>query len=206
MDLAEFHTLLDDFADEGGVQETRIPTVVRQSVLFLERNNNFEYMKAQQTVTFALAEDPVAVDLGLYVKTILSGEVRTLGTTAGIKPVAFTRDPHAVLDDEEFEGKLPVLMYVDNLGSTWIKSLLALSADIDIHIHFVKRTSDWPVVSFGGYSHPLIDRAEDVLLARSVIQLASVTKDPELKEFYQTQYQEGLKSLLDSDFAFSIEE
>jgi len=205
MNLNDFHALIDDFANEGGVQDTRIPTLVRQAALFLERNYNFQYMKAQVTLTFATAEDPVAVSLGRRVKTIISGEVREFETLVGIKQVAFTSDPHAILDDEEFEQKLPVLKFVDANSETWIKPLVPLTEDIDIHVWLVVLTA-WPTNNFADFEHPLIDRAEDVLLARSIMNLGSVTKDPELQQFYQAQYQEGLKTLLDSDFAFSIEE
>lgn len=206
MNLAQFHTLLDDFSDEGGLQDGRIPTLVRQAVLHFERNYNFQYMKRTTTLSFPIAAEPVMQSLGKFVKAIMSIEVRDPGTTKGLKRVAITEDSHAVLDDQEFEEKFPVLKMVASTGDTLIAPMVAMTAAKDLHVWYVSTTTDWPVDHFDLYTHPLIDRAEDVLLARCMVQMSSVTKDPELLQFYQGLYQEGLKTLLDSDFAFTIEE
>jgi hypothetical protein len=70
----------------------------------------------------------------------------------------------------------------------------------------IELTSDWPTATYTGYTHSLINMAEDVLLAKSITNLARTTRDPELLEMWLMELQSALKTLLDSDLVFSLED
>lgn len=200
MNLEEFHTLVDDEAGEGGAVNQQIPGCVRRAVRWLERNYDFRYMEQTFTFNITTANDPAPINLGAFVKNISGGEVREAGSIVGTKLVKFTRDRFAVLDDEEFEGKLPVLVYGDGQDNTWIKVLLPVTTAFDLAVTIIQYTNNWPTTGFISYLHPLLDRGEDVLLARTLYNLSRTTRDPELRALAEADFTTAIKTLLDSEF------
>lgn len=206
MDLAEFHTMVDSLAGEAGSVDAHIPAVVRHARLWLERNYNFEYMRRITLVNFPINADPPPNNIGKFIKGFGDGEVRKTGSIEGIQKIKFTKTQFVMLDDEEFNEKYPVWYFKDATGATFIKPLVAITEPLTLVFDLFQMTDDWPSTTFTGYEHPLIDMAEDVLLAQSMLNLAAVTRDPELQQFYEAKFQTGLKTLIDAEFIFTYED
>lgn len=202
MTLEDFHTTVDTLSSEAGAVDVQIPIVVRMAARKLERAFNFRYMRAESQVTYAAAATPTQIDLGLRIKSLISCETRAVGGWEGVSKVAVVDSPHVDLTSQALEDKF--VLY--QKSERYVIPLQATESAMDLHFLFY-RFSDWPTAApYNTFNSYLIDYAEDLLLAESMLMLAPVLKEPALQQFYVGLRQESVRTLGTNGFIVNQED
>jgi hypothetical protein len=201
MTLADFHATVDALLGEKGALDAEIPIAVRLAARKLERGFNFRYMREEVTKDYPASNPPTTVDLGARVKSVISGEVREDGGWEGIQEIVLLESPHVLLDSQALEDKFPIWVKNEKL----LLPLLATTVAYDLHF-LIYRRSDWPLSSYGAFSHYLVDDAEDLLLAETMLNLAPVGRDADLVQYYQNLRNESVRTLTTSGFIVAHED
>lgn len=192
MNLGDFHEVVSSALARGTALDEQIPSFVRQAARWLERNYTFNYMKQFVGVSIDVSEldTPRYIELGAQVPKAIpffrwvmgdgsyqkcdrveaSDQDSLTDATAALPPTGFWLDGvrRLVLNQTPTE---------DLEGELRLDRYTAWSTDDD-------------------FEHWLIDYAEDVLLARTMIHLGARTKDRKLMEFYAPLFKDGITGLL----------
>jgi hypothetical protein len=158
-------------------------------------------MREELQVAYAASDPPVQIDLAVGVKSIISAETRETGGWEGKAEVALVDSPHGILTTQELEEKFPIY----RKSERYVIPLLATTVAMDIHF-LLYRFSAWPTSGFGSFNSYLIDYAEDLLLAESMLHLAPVGRDADLVQYYMTLRNESAKSLGANGFIVNQED
>ena len=201
MSLADFHTTVDSMLGEAGALDAQIPIAVRMAARKLERAFNFRYMRVELQVAYPASDPPSQIDLAIGVKSIISAETRETGGWEGISKVALVDSPHVDLTSQELEDKFPIY----KKSERYVIPLMETTSAMDIHF-LLYRFSAWPTSGFGAFNSYLIDYAEDLLLAETMLHLAPVGRDADLVQYYATLRTESVKTLGATGFILNQED
>lgn len=185
MNLETFHTLVRNSIARGTSMDDMIPLAVRQAVRWLERNYSLGYMHKFKTFTLlSSGADPRIVAM----------------PHARVKAVKFLRlllptGQYAYLTQvmgqevDSPEGDIPAGYWVEG-ERLWLDT--PPKEDFPAELLWVEYT-EWPTV--GTAEHWLLNHAEDVLLAQTVLQLGPQLRDDKLMGLYKGLRDEGLRTL-----------
>lgn len=201
MNLGEFHTQISGNIRRGTSLDARIPAFTRQAARWIERNNTLSYMKRLAEIEI----DPETADTPRYVE---------LGGT-NIKAILFFRwveegddgtslyhylTPTNPKDQTELSQGLPAFYWMDGVSRI---VLTATPVEVLTGELQVVRYTSWPTAPEA--TNWLIDNAEDVLEAATMMNVAKYTRDAELGATWKNIFDMGLPGLYAADQEFQWE-
>lgn len=190
MILSEFHTLVSEAIGRSTAYDNQIPGYVRRAARMLERNYNLQYMNVYSTFEIdAEAEEPRLIQMPASMKRDrLIRIVQSDGTYNDLRKI----DPH---DIKVLRTELPSAYWLSGDDKIWLAQ--APAEDYSAEIYWTRYTT-WPTDP-GGEAW-LLDNADDVLLAETMVLMAPHLKDPDLISLWQGNLQLCVKTLVDADF------
>lgn len=194
MNLGDFKSQINGNIRRGTSLDARIPTFIRQAARWIERNKTLQYMKVLATISI----DPDTNDAPRFIE--LTGTL--------IKSVIFFR----WIDDEgtylylrnwdpakftALESGTPRYYWLDGVSRIVLTTTPdeVLSGELQ-----VSRYTSWPTNNDA--THWLLDNAEDVLEAQTMIQFAKYVRDAELQQHWRAIRDEGLVTLYAAEQEF----
>lgn len=187
MNLGEFHSEVSSFLKRGTALDSVIPTFVRQAARFLERNYNFLYMERFVETTV------VAGDRYIILPSTRVKQVNFFRWRDGEGEFSYLRTVNP--KDQLAWGDVRPSGYWRD-GSVGLVLDSVTDATLEGELQIVEMT-DWPTNP--NSEHWLIDNAEDVLLAQSMMIAATSQRDTAMYQVYLNARNEGLKTIIDSD-------
>jgi hypothetical protein len=188
--LGEFHNEISSIIGRGSQYNTAIPAWTRRACRWLERNYTLQYMKqfVSVTIDLAVASTPRYIELG----------------SAPLKSIKMFR---WIVNEEYFNLKMIDPEDLDRLEvgqprQYWLDGVRRIVLDktpdenLEGELQLI-RYSSWPTELTAG--HYLLDAAEDVLMAQTLIMAAPVLRDPKLISTWTQVRDEGLNTLTRSD-------
>lgn len=186
MNLGDFHSVISNEANKGSSFSDVIPAKVRQAARWVERNATLKYMER-------------------FVEASLSDRCWNFPTTR-IKSIIFVRhllengkykqiiqvDPQQVVSIDE---GIPDGFWIDGDDHFWFDAFPS-EGNLELELLLVEY-SDWPTDLTK--THWLIDNAEDLLIAQTMILLAPTAREPEWIGMYTKSRDEALRTLLLAD-------
>jgi hypothetical protein len=192
--LGEFQTIVRGAVRRGNSLDAEIATAAKRAVEFIEQNYNLPYMRKvlTDTVTDEFVIDGTDgqtlksiqivrwTDLGGVWRRIVQIDPDQLLSTGGEWPSGYE---HIIASDTlgavthmlEFDAPFPEATEVEVLG--FFKSVVNLTNPSDASI--------W-----------LVNNAEGALLARTMINLAPIMREPQVMQMYNMLWQEEQKVLI----------
>ncbi len=203
--LGEFHTLVGQVFNLDDRMDAFIPAATRQAARWIERNQTIRYMKRTE----------------LYNKTGGTDNVLSIGAAGNVKGL----DAVAIYEENNYDNLIAELDHEDLINtqtadegvpSAFDYRTIILASDTDpaddaepeiildivpaINYSFAVNTvrySTWPTSLT--VTHWLLENAEDILLARTCIQLGPIAREPEITQFYSPLLNDGLQTLLSAE-------
>lgn len=190
MDIAGFHDLVAEDLNEAADYSSRIVSATRQAVRWMERNNNFFYMRVAQSV-----------DVPVGGQMIFSPRTKRIDIFKILLETVDDEDRYKILPrkrdyDFEIESEGEPEFYVQRspyLAYAYPKPIREYDG---LAIGYMY--TDWDALATTA-THWLIDNGEDALLARTLLYLAPILKDREMVVDYREMLQESLVTLLNAD-------
>jgi hypothetical protein len=195
MDLASFHQLISDEANQGDRLDSAIPTYVRRGARYIERNYNFLYMERFTQIS---------VDVSVSQPRFVSWP------SALIKKFDFIRFYSA--EDEEYRFLLPVdpkdvrTIETDFPSGYWLSGsddgvgYLVLDQVPDENFDLETKTvrfTDWPTSTTA--TPYLINHGEAALVAATMMQMSAYAGEPDWMAQYQPILLAESKAMIDAD-------
>lgn len=189
--VSDFHSLVSDEANRGTTLDGYIPSAVRRLVQFLERDYSYQYMHRFNLLTvYANANQPRAVAFpNDYVKSI---EFLRFRKSDGKYVKMLQIQPGE--DIEWNDSSLPRAYWLDGTSYLWLDSIG--SDNLEFEISYYEYT-DWP--SDTSQTHWLLNHAEDVLLAGTMMFLGPYAREPEWMQTYKSIFDAGLLAMKQAD-------
>lgn len=185
--LGEFHTLVRTTAKRLNSLDDLIPIATRQAARYIERNYTLQYMN--RFVTFPLAADTDCIPFPS--SRLKKFNFVRITQDDGCYDYLTMKDPQEISRLGECQ---PKHFWLDAYDHMFFDS--AADVDYSVGMSFVE-FSLWPTDDLA--THWLLDHADDVLLARTIIGMAPQMRDPEMITNYGKLLDLGLKSLQDSE-------
>ena len=189
--MGDFHTLVRDTIKRGTSLDSLISTAARQSARLVERNYTLQYMR--RYVTFSLdpaADKPRAIPFPSvrvksirFIKLILDD-----GTFSFVEKA----DPRQLV---ETATELPTHYWLDAFDNIWFNNTpdQVYPAEMDA-VQF----TDWSALTSTS-THWLLDNADDLLLAQTMLQLSPQIRDDKMMALYKVLRDDALRTLLLSE-------
>lgn len=186
MTLAELHTLIRANVGRGTALNTEIRQLTKQAALLIERNHSFAYMEKFGAFTIDYtSDDPEAVALPSRLKSIRF--VRIVADDG-----AYTELERIDAHDMSALGEgTPTAYWMDGESNIIINA--TPTENINYQIQWYEFT-DWP--SDTSETPWLCKWAPDLLVAETLILIAALTRDPNLRMIYAQQRDEAMKTAL----------
>lgn len=188
MNLGEFHTEVESCLARGSSLTAVVPGYVRRAARWLERNYTFQYMKQflDLYIDLDVASTPRYIELGI----------------GAPKKISFLRWRLSTGEYQNLERVEPEDLTALTTGTPdgfWLDGIrrLVLNKTPDENLTGelrIDRYTPWPTQLT--FQHWLLDQAEDVLLAQTLVLMAPRLRDPRMVQTYEKMRDEGLKTLL----------
>ena len=193
--LSNFYTLVSQSVLRGTALDAQIPGAVSRAVEFIERNYNLPYMR--HTLTKSVTNEFVIDgDAGQNLKSIQI--VRWQDQSAWRRIVQI--DPDQLLSsDANWAAGYEHFVNTTTAGITThtLRFDAAFAVATTVEVMFWKMTQiDLANPSVADVW--LVNNAQDTLLARTMVNLAPIMREPQLMQMYQQLYMEGIKTLVGS--------
>ena len=191
MNLADFHTLVSEAIGRSTAYDSQIPGYVRRAARFIERNYTLQYMNVYSTFELdAEATEPRLIQLPAGIKR--DRLIRILGQDKSYNDLRKV-DP---ADVKTLRTERPSAYWLSGDDKIWLAQ--APDQDYACEIYWTRFTT-WPTLPDG--TTWLLQNADDVLLAQTMVLMAPHLKDPDLVTMWSQNLLNCLKTLLDSDLA-----
>lgn len=187
MNLGEFKTQISGNIRRSTSLDSRIPAFIRQAARWVERNRTLQYMKklAEISIDPATADTPQYIELtGTLIKSVIFFRwVAADGEYIYLKSEA----PHKFTS---LEKGTPRYYWLDGVSRIVLTTTPdeVLTGELQ-----VARYSSWPTADAS--THWLMDNAEDVLEARTMMNVAKYTRDPNLFATWKAILDDSLPGL-----------
>lgn len=185
--IGDFHTTVRTWLKRGTALDDTIPTAVRMAARFLERNYTFMYMKQWFEVTVEADDRYITLPSNLFRQVNFfrfrntENEFRTIRRINPLQQTSISEDT-------------PSGFWRD--GATRLILDAATPEELTGEVQAVVLT-DWPTNL--NSTHWLIDVAEDVLLAQTLMYSGFGQRDVAMYQMYKTIRDEGLQTLVQSE-------
>lgn len=217
VDLAEFHQLVEDEANEPDVLDARIVVAARQAGRYIEENYTIKYMRPGPSLAWAIGDsqktDTDYTDVtGQSIKKpgrIILTEVNSDGQIIPVETQPkFVRraSSAAVVDYSTSQRGVPAQWWLSPSDGTspWT---IVMDRQVDkaytVHLDW-EWFSVWPTAT--GDSPWLVVHAESALLCRTLLFLSPFVRDQELLAFHASMFESSIKSLVSSQVEFDASE
>jgi hypothetical protein len=191
MNLGEFHAEIKASLARGDSLDAIIPGYTRRAALWMERNYTFQYMKQFLEVDIdpTLASTPRYIELGPGAPKAIPMFRWVLGD--GTYMPLTKVDP---LRLDALEVSTPESYWLDGTRRIILSSTPGEVLHGELRID---RYTPWPAELT--FTHWLLDRAEDVMLAQTLIMMSIHLRDPRLRDNYKQMRDEGMLTLLNAE-------
>lgn len=188
MVLSELHSEISRAIARGTSWDAVIPTYARRGCRFIERNFTLQYMKVFLEFTIdAEAANPRRVSLPSGIKK--EEFIRLLNDDASyayMEKIAPQQVTSLVTEQ-------PRAYWLSGTDEIWLSSIPDKDYNAEIYCAVY---STWPTLDAG--THWLLENAEDVILASSVLQIApAIRLDEKSAGLFGDMLKAGLKTLID---------
>jgi hypothetical protein len=193
--LAEFTAQIKGNIRRGSSQDANIPGWIRKGALWIERNHTLQYM-----MKFAEVDIDPDVDEDIRYVTLLDTRIKAVKmfrwvNTDGTFAYMSLKDPQ---DYVNVETGQPAGYWLDGV------SRIVLSSTPDSVLHgelHISRYSAWPTADSA--HHWLLDFAEDVLEARTMMNFAKSVRDAEAYTYWKGEFDLNLPDLYSAEYELS---
>jgi hypothetical protein len=194
--LADFYTLVNQSALRGTALDAQIPGATSRAIEFIERNYNLPYMRRTTTksVTNELVIDG---DDGQNLKSIQI--VRWQDDDSNWRRIVQIDPDQLLSSDAEWAAGYEHFINTTTAGVTThtLRFDAAFTEATDVEVMFWKMTRI-DLTNPSAADVWLVNNAQDTLLARTMVNLAPIMREPQLMQMYQQLYMEGVKTLVGS--------
>ncbi len=188
--LGDFHTLVQDGPLNDPTMAQFIPEATRQAAAWLERNYTYLFMEVK--FDFVITKGDSIVEL--------------TATASQIKSIKWARITKS-------DGNFDYLQQVDandlidkptqRPETFWLAGIDEMYLGEDPDAAYTMETvvalyTDW-LSNNNNFTHWLLDHAQDLLLAQTVLQLAPYMREPEWIPLYTQRRDEGLRTSILQD-------
>lgn len=192
--LADFQTVVRGAVRRGTSLDVEIGTATRRAIEFIEKNFNLPYMrkKLTQSVTSSIS---ITGDDGQYLKSVQFVRWQDSdGFWYWIRQI----DPDQLVSNE---GTTPSgyehTIEADGLGALThtltFDAAFETATTVEVMIY---RFTKVDLTNAGDSSIWLVNNAESALLARTMLNLAPIMREPQVMQMYQMLWQEEQKTLI----------
>ena len=218
MTLAEFEAYVKAVVNVGDTADPFIPAAVRQAVMWIERNYSYLYMEATNLGGDRLEAGDVSYPLVLFADIAPPGFAHRVKSIVSVRldlpevgaefwypeqanklnfesPTPDGNPTHFYFGNQSFG--LQTTGTVNTLLSFQLVFNKAPTEDLTVFVTYVQYT-DWDYVEDDG-EHWLMEYAEDLLLAQTLMQLAVPLKDPDLYAPNKVFRDEALRTSISAD-------
>lgn len=205
--IADFHSLVAGSCNAGSSLDGVIPGRVRMAARFLERNLDFAYMRRWGELNIdADADEPHVVSLfGYNFKAIDAVRIVNLDVTPG------SDDADRFTDLKLIDPRQRTTRRSESPSAYWLDGVTNLildarpNVDMVLELHY-RAFTEWSASS--GWTHWLLQNAEDLLLAQSMMFIAIYRRDMALYATYKAMRDDSMKTLqaAEEELAFSNRE
>lgn len=192
--LAQFKTKVSQAINRGDTLDAHIDTALQHAIEFIEQNNTLKYM--ERFVQFQIdpnLSQPRAISLpDEFVKSFVFVRIVTPTANGGDFHFIDQIDPQ---DSKYYDSGIPDHYWVDGVGYLWLDRVPAELYEAEM---LYNRYTDYSTLTANS-THWLITRANGLLLAQTMIQMAPWMRNKEILQFYKELRGESLKTLLLAD-------
>jgi hypothetical protein len=194
--LSDFFATVSDTALRGNALDGAIPGAVKRAIEFIERNYNLPYMRKLETKTVT---DEIVIDgvLGQNLKSVQA--VRWQDSDSVWQKIVQIDPDQLLSSDGLWPAGYEHLVETDSAGVTThtlrFDSAFEEATEVEI-LAWQLTPIDLENPSVADVW--LVNQAQDTLLARTMVNLAPVMREPQLMQMYQQLYMEGIKTLVGS--------
>jgi len=198
MTLSDFIAVVRSATLRGNALDAQIGPAIRRAVLFIESNYNMPYMRRK--IDVAVAVDDTAV--------VLNDTTHQAGRLKSIERVRFNDG-----GDWYYLKQVDSWQLVSNEAEAPVAfeltSTLSAAGATEVTLTFDSAWAEAQTLEIWGFwrteidlTNPssagiwLINNAEDVLLARTMMNMAPVMRDPQVLGMYQQLWMEGQQTLI----------
>lgn len=192
MNLGELHQEIKLSLARGSELDSIIPGFVRRAAKWLERNYTFAYMRQflELHIDLETATTPGYIELGR-------------GAPKAINMFRWIGDDGEYSYLKRIEPKEVAVRATGVATGYWLDGVkrIVLSAtptqNLNGELQLARYTA-WPA-NADEFEHWLIDQAEDVLIAQTLMMMAPRLRDPRLIDTYKSVRDEGLTTLINAE-------
>lgn len=196
--LSDFFQVVNGAVLRGNALDNQIPHATRRAIQFLEQNYNFRYMRRLITKNVT-SEVLLDGDEGLLLKKVEFVRWDNCGAWQWIRQV----DPDQVVSNE---GLWPsgYLHFTETQSGGGLHQRLVFDApfeaatDVELACYFFTKVD---LLNPSDDTIWLVNNAENVLLARTMINLAPIMREPQIMQMYMTLFEAEIKTLVGADDA-----
>jgi len=190
-DLSTIHTDVKAAIARGTAWDSQIPGWVRRAARWIERNNDLPYMKIYASFAIdADAPEPRLITLPTELKSFGDdGFVRIVnadGTFSYLSNLAPQTQKEILVEPPQF-------FWLSGHNEIWLNS--TPEEDLSCEIYYV-RYSTWPTLDTA--THWLIDNAEDLLIAQTMVMMAPSLRDISVLQLWKGLRDEALATVVRS--------
>lgn len=189
--VGDFYTTLRNAHGRGNEFDSVQDGVTRRAVRLIEQNYTLSYMR--RFVSFQLQANTRAVPQPDRVKEIEFIRVK-LGDSKS-NDYRYLHYVHPKMIEEKGIGsdddRVPLAFWLDSDQYIWFDG--APSSDENLEMYYTQY-SEWPTNT--SETHWLLNNAEEVLLAQTMIGMAPFLRDPEVVQLWTQQRDLAMKTLL----------
>lgn len=196
MNLGQFHTLVSSTLNRGTTLDSKIPTMVKLAVAWIERNYTMKHMERFKLLQVKEGDRTINLPTNSILKGIKF--VRFIGDDGlyaypnKIEPEDATGVGQQTPGTAKEAGFLPSSYWVVGHSALVFSSVPA--QDISGEAMWYEFT-DWPETN-NNTTHYILSACADVLLAQTLLNMAAFhLRDPRMVEGYKMMRDEGLSTL-----------
>ena len=203
MSLADFYSRVSAEINRGAAYDGDIPYYCRLAVRWIERNWSFTYMerfvrfslKADATYPRSFSIPPGLKDIRfvrLFPATLdTNGDLDISQTETGTAIPLYQVEPGEI---KTIRTGVPEAFWRDGYEYFWLDKV---PAEDYIGQMTYYRYTEWPEDT--SETPLLLEHGEDLLLARTIIQMAPRLRNPVLRDMYMPIFAEGLRTMIQAD-------
>lgn len=198
MNLGEMQAAISDEINQGSRLDTYIPTYLRMAARMIERNYSFLYMDRFTELQVDVdASNPRFIAWPLEEGQSLLKSIGFLRYAANGK-WNFLKPTDANLIKAEESQDSPSYYWLTGSPDGQGYIVLDQPGTTDLTLEFMyKSYTKWPTASTA--TSWLLNNAEDVLLAQSLILMSGLADEPGWVSKYRPMWEMGIKTIMDAD-------